>query len=132
MTRQILIVLFAIVLSGCTTALSGVGGTLLGLAGTAGVGAAERKIEARVKWGTTRSDLVAVIRNAMSAQAQLKLMAGDYACFRQIMDDVLVFHDGEKPLFIVEKVIAKRANPSEVSTPPKPRKDCGDPPKPSP
>ncbi len=124
MARQILIVLFAIALSGCTAALSGAGGALLGLAGTAGVGAAERKIEARVKWGTTRSDLVAVIRNGMTAQAQLRLMAGDYACWRQIMDDVLAFHEREKPLFIVEKVIAKRAEPIEPSEPPKPRKDC--------
>lgn len=117
--------MIVVALSGCTAALSGVGGTLLGLAGTAGVGTAERKIEARVKWGTTRSDLVAVIRNGMTAQAQLKLMAGDYACWRQIMDDVLAFHDGEKPLFIVEKVIAKRAGPVEPTEPPKLRKDCG-------
>ena len=120
------VLMLAVALSGCTAALSGVGGTLMGLAGTAGVSAAERKIEARVKWGTTRSDLVAVIRNGMSAQAQLRLMAGNYACWRQIMDDVLAFHEREKPLFIVEKVIAKRAEPIEPTELPKPRKDCGE------
>ena len=132
MTRQILVVLFAIVLSGCTTALSGVGGTLLGLAGPAGVSAAERKIADRREWTSKRADLVAVIRTGMTTQAQLKMRSGDYACWRQIMDDALALHDREKPLFIVEKVIAKRANPPEVSAPPKPRKDCGDPPKTSP
>ncbi len=124
MKRVLMLMLLVMLAPGCSSGgtLSSVAAGAIGLIGGAGVGLTEDKIAARADWIGKRRDLVAVKRTAMQTHAQMKLMAGDYRCFLQIMGDVLAFHDEEKPLFLVEKLIKKKATPAEAPTPQ--RQDC--------
>ncbi|KKL07116.1 hypothetical protein LCGC14_2589210, partial [marine sediment metagenome] len=109
---------------GCA-ALSGLGGALSGIAGSAGVDILKDKIAARADWVGKRQELVSSIKMGMIGQAEIKKMAGDYVCWRQIMEDTLALHDREKPLFLIEKAIKARAGKPKPPSKLKPeRKDC--------
>ncbi len=124
MKRLMMLMLLVLLAPGCSSggALSSVAAGAIGLIGGAGVGLTEDKVAARADWIGKRRDLVAVKRGAMLGHAQMKLTTGDYRCFLQIMGDVLAFHDEEKPVFLVEKLIKKKAAPAEGPTPQ--RLDC--------
>ena len=93
----------------------GVGGAAGGLAGSAVMNATEDKFAARAEWRGQRRDLVAVIKASMMAQAQVKLMAGDSAGWRHLMDAALDFHDAQMTEFLIERLAKKGLAKTETS-----------------
>lgn len=123
MKRLMMLMMVLMLGPGCGSGvLSSVGGALVGLASGAGVEYAEDKFAAKVIWASKRDEVVGAVRLGMLTYAQSRLMAGDFRCWRQLMNDVLEFDDQHKPLFLIEKAIKKRAAPAEGAA--VPRLDC--------
>ena len=131
MKRFVMLIALLALGPGCVGggALSTVGGVLAGLASGAGVDYAEDKFAAKVEWGSKQAEMIAVKRSGIMAMAGMHLMAGNYGCWLQTLDDALKFHDSVKPLFLIEKAIQKRTAPASGPAPQ--RLDCSPPARPA-
>ncbi len=120
----ILTLIGSLFLGGCA-GLAGFAGAVGGVTSSAGLDAFKDQIAARAERVGKRQEIVSAIEIGMIGQAEIKKMEGDYACWRQIMDDVLAFQDLQKPLFLIEKAVKKRAESKPEPAPESPtRKDC--------
>lgn len=118
----VLTLITSLLLGGCA-GLAGFAGAVGGVTSSAGMDAFKDKVAARAEWVGKRQEIVSAIKIGMIGQAEIKKMEGDYACWRQIMNDVLAFQDLQKPLFLIEKAVKKHTKPPPEQARPE-RKDC--------
>jgi len=109
MRRTVILLTAAISLGGCE-GLTGLGGALVSTIGGGAVESFEEKKAAISQWKIERARLLGKKIDRMEQEAEKLFAAGTYAEGLEMLDKILAEHDGNQPLWLIQKYIRGRAN----------------------
>ena len=104
--RPIIIVVAGLLLGGCES-LAGFGGGLVSLVGAGASESIEAKKAAIASWKVERARLVAKMTDRMEMEAEKKFAAGEYVAGLAMMREIIIFHDENQPLWLIQKFIRR-------------------------
>lgn len=109
MTRFAPLVLVAgLALGGCAESLAALGGSLVSGVGAGVSESYEAKKDAIARWKIEKERLVAKVSDRMEMAADQKFAAGEYEAGLAMLKAVIVFHDDQQPLWLIQKYIRRK------------------------
>ena len=109
MNRYALIVVAALFLGGCES-LAGLGGGIASMVGAGASESIEAKKAAIASWKIERVRLVAKMIDRMEMEAEKKFAGGEYVAGLAVLREIIVFHDENQPLWLIQKFIRRDDN----------------------
>ena len=106
-----IIVVLPILLGGCESpfglALSGLVGAGAATGGQAALKAWEVKLQDRAEWRAKHKELITLMVNAMTMEANRLMIGGNYDEAMSLFEQVIEFHNDQHPKLLIEKLVSR-------------------------